>query len=191
MTRPAPKSRPLFLRYILRMPSQRPAPDEYAPYYEKYIAKVRDGEILDILIEQADAIRGLFARVPPERGHFAYAPGKWTLSEAMQHVVDTERVFSYRALRIARGDTLNLPGFEQNDWVPVSGANARALAMIIEEFTAVRAATVALFRGLPAESWDRRGSASGYPVSVRALAFKCAGHALHHEGIVREKYLAD
>ena len=171
------------------MPSQRPTADEYAPYYEKYIAKVRDGEILEILAEQSDALRGLFARVPEDHGHFAYAPGKWTLNESLQHVVDTERVFGYRALRIARGDTTPLPGFEQNDWVPLSGANARPLPAIVKEFVTVRAATVALFGGLPNESWDRRGTASGFSVSVRALAFKCAGHALHHEGIFREKYL--
>ncbi len=173
------------------MPSQRPASDEYAPYYEKYIAKVRDGEILEILAEQSDAIRGLFARVPEDRGHFAYAAGKWTLSESLQHVIDTERVFSYRALRIARGDTTPLPGFEQNDWVPLSGANARPLAVIVEEFVAVRASTLSLFAGLPNEAWDRRGTASGFSVTVRALAFKCAGHALHHEGIFREKYLTE
>jgi hypothetical protein len=167
----------------------RPASDEYAPHFDVYVARVRDGDILDILREQGEAMRGLLARVPPERGLFAYAPGKWTLSEMLQHVVDSERVFSYRALRIARGDTVSLHGFEQDDWVPLSGANGRPLASIVEEFVAVRAATIALFTGLPANAWNRRGTASGHGVSVRALAFKCAGHALHHEGIAREKYL--
>jgi hypothetical protein len=171
------------------MPTTRPAADEYAPYYEKYISKVRDGDIIDILREQSDAVRGMLARVRNERGHFAYAPAKWTLSEMLLHVCDTERVFSYRALRIARGDTVALHGFEQNDWAPMSGANHRTLASIVDEFVAVRASTVALFRGLPAESWSRRGTASDTPVTVRALAWKCAGHALHHEGIIREKYL--
>lgn len=167
----------------------RPASDEYAPYYNTYISKVRDGDILEILHEQSDAIRGLFARVPAERGLYAYAPGKWTLNEMLLHVVDGERVFSYRALRIARGDTTPLPGFEQDEWVPKSNANDRTLASIVDEFVTVRASTVALFAGLPAAAWDRRGTASGHGVSVRALAFKCAGHALHHEGIFRERYL--
>jgi hypothetical protein len=171
------------------MPHPRPAPDEYAPFYETYIAKVRDGDIVKILSEQSDAIRGLFARVPEDRGHFAYAPGKWTLNEMLLHVIDTERVFAYRALRIARGDTMPLAGFEQDQWVPLSGANKRALHSIVDEFVVVRAATVALFRGLPVDAWNRRGTASGFSVSVRALAFKCAGHALHHEGLIREKYL--
>ena len=171
------------------MPNKRPSVDEYAPYYETYIGKVRDGDIIEILHEQSEAMRGLFARVPNQRGSFAYAPGKWTLAEMLLHVADTERVFTYRALRIARGDTVPLHGFEQNDWVPLSGAGARALASIVDEFTAVRAATIALFSALPPDAWDRRGTASGFPVSVRALAFKCAGHALHHEGIMRERYL--
>jgi hypothetical protein len=172
------------------MHSKRPGADEYAPYYEKYISRVRDGEILEILAEQSDAIRGLFARVPDDQGLLAYAPGKWILNESLQHVVDTERVFAYRALRIARGDATPLSGFEQDDWVPLSGASARPLSDIVSEFVTVRASTVSLFSGLPNEAWDRRGTAAGYPVSVRALAFKCAGHALHHEGIFREKYLA-
>lgn len=169
----------------------RPAADEYAPHYATYIARVRDGDILQILTEQSDAIRGLFARVPNDRGHFAYAPGKWTLNEVLLHVIDTERVFGYRALRIARGDTIPLHSFEQDDWVPQSGANKRALRSIVDEFVMVRAATVALFRGLPVDAWSRRGTASGFTVTVRALAFKCAGHALHHEGLIREKYLED
>lgn len=171
------------------MTSQRPAADEYAPYYERYISRVANGDIVQILREQSDALRGLFARVPAERGAYAYAPGKWTLNEALQHLIDAERVFTYRAVRIARGDQTPLPGFEQNDWVPLSGANSRTLASIVDEFGAVRGSTVALFSGLPAEAWSRRGTASGFEVTVRALAFKCAGHALHHEGIFREKYL--
>jgi hypothetical protein len=170
---------------------QRPGADEYAPYYATYIGKVGDGDIIDILREQSEAIRGLFARVPAERNRYAYAPGKWTLAESLQHVTDAERVFSYRALRIARGDETPLPGFEQNDWVPVSGAHDRPLTALVDEFAAVRAATVALFAGLPADAWTRRGTASGHVVSVRALALMCAGHALHHEGIFRERYLAD
>lgn len=167
----------------------RPGADEYAPYYHRYIEKVRDGDVIEILREQSDAIRGLFARVPVERGRFAYAAGKWTLNEVMLHVADTERVFAYRALRIARADTTPLSGFEQDDWVPVSGASDRPLHSIVEEFVAVRAATVALFHALPEAAWARRGTASDKPVTVRALAWMIAGHSLHHEGIIREKYL--
>ena len=186
---PAISRWPVFFSRNQTVTHPRPASDEYAPYYNSYISRVRDGDILEILREQGEAMRGLFARVPAERGLHAYALGKWTLSEMLQHVVDTERVFSYRALRIARGDTVPLHGFEQNDWVPLSGANERGLANIVTEFVTVRAATVALFEGFPANAWNRRGTASGFPVTVRALAFKCAGHALHHEGIANERYL--
>jgi len=168
----------------------RPASDEYAPYYEKYIAKVAEGDILKILTAQGDEVRALFANIPADRAQFAYAPGKWTLSESLLHVIDTERVFAYRALRIGRGDVTPLAGFEQNDWVPLSGANDRGLSSLLDEFSAARAATVALFSGLPADAWARRGTASNYPVTVRALAFKCAGHCQHHVSLFRERYLA-
>jgi|SRR5690606_19815120 len=167
----------------------RPAADEYAPYYATYVSKVADADILDVLREQGEAFRGLFARVADEKRLFAYAPGKWTLAEAIQHVTDTERVFAYRALRVARGDTIALPGFDQDNWVPTSQANERSLASLVDEFTAVRAASVTLFGGLPATAWDRRGTASDKAVSVRGQAYILAGHALHHEGIIRERYL--
>jgi hypothetical protein len=175
--------------FYVTMPTLRPAADEFAPYYAPYVAHVADGDILTILREQADAFRGLFARVPDEFRLYAYAEGKWTLSEVVQHINDTERVFAYRALRIARGDTLALPGFDQDAWVPESAANDRSLASLIEEFTAIRSASITLFAGLPASAWDRRGTASNNPVSVRGQAFILAGHALHHEGIIRERYL--
>jgi hypothetical protein len=167
----------------------RPAADEFAPYYATYVSKVADADIIDVLREQGEAFRGLFARVDDAQRLFAYAEGKWTLAEAIQHVSDTERVFAYRALRIARGDTLSLPGFDQDNWIPTSEANTRSLQSLVEEFTAIRAASVALFSGLPSSAWDRRGTASNNPVSVRGQAFILAGHALHHEGIIRERYL--
>jgi len=167
----------------------RPAADEFAPYYATYVSKVADADILDVLREQGEVFRGLLARVPDEKRLFAYAEGKWTLAEAIQHISDTERVFAYRALRVARGDIISLPGFDQDNWIPTSEANARSLQSLVEEFTAIRAASVALFAGLPASAWDRRGTASNNPVSVRGQAFILAGHALHHEGIIRERYL--
>jgi hypothetical protein len=167
----------------------RPAADEFAPYYATYVSKVADADILDVLREQGEAFGGLFARVPDDKRLFVYAEGKWTLAEAIQHISDTERVFAYRALRVARGDTLSLPGFDQDHWIPTSEANARSLQSLVEEFTAIRAASVALFAGLPASAWDRRGTASNNPVSVRGQAFILAGHALHHHGIIRERYL--
>lgn len=167
----------------------RPDPSEYAPFYAGYIAKVPDGDLIGVLeanLEEFSRTLGALAEV---RGGFAYAPGKWTLKEVIGHVIDAERVFSYRAMWIARGDLAPLPGFDEKPWVPLSGANARSVADLLGEFRAVRAATLALFRHLPADSVTRRGVASGQEVSVRALAWIIAGHAIHHLGILRERYL--
>ena len=167
----------------------RPAADEYAPYYETYIARVRDGDIIKILAEQSDAMRGLFARVPNDRGQFAYAPGKWTLKEVLLHCADAERISAYRALRIARGDATDLPGWDEKAYAPASGATARSFGSLLDELESVRDATVTLFEGLPAAAWTRRGTANGAGVSVRALAWITAGHLLHHLAIVQERYL--
>ena len=132
----------------------------------------------------------LLSGVPESRGSFAYAPGKWTLKEVVGHMADAERVFSYRALRIARGDTMPLHGFDEQAWVPNAGANARTLADLLGELRVVRASTLALLRHLPPESTSRVGTASDRPVSVRAVAWIIAGHERHHLGIIRERYLA-
>lgn len=168
----------------------RPESSEYAPYYGTYIGKVPDGDLLRGLEAQSEATMGLLSGVPEAKGGFAYAPGKWTLKEVIGHVTDAERVFSYRALRIARGDTIPLPGFDQDPWVPNSGANARTLADLLGELRVVRASTLALLRHLPPESVTRMGTASDKPISVRALAWIIAGHERHHLGIVRERYLS-
>ncbi len=167
----------------------RPDPSEFADFYADYIALVPDGDVVHTLERQADELAGLLGRLPDARGDFAYAPGKWTLKEVVGHITDAERVFSYRALRIARADPTPLPGFDEKKWVPNSGALARTLADLVGEFKAVRAATVALFRHLPPDAPLRRGTANNREVSVRALAWIAAGHALHHQRLIRERYL--
>ena len=158
--------------------SARPDASEYAPYFANYISLAGDGSILGKLSANPieEALAGLSdgeAEVPP-------APGKWSLKQVLGHIIETERVMAYRALRIARGDQTPLPGFDQNLFVANGGFNARTLASLLEEMQAVRAATLALFRGLPAEAWTRTGTASGNPISVRALSWIIAGHELHH-----------
>lgn len=167
----------------------RPDATEFAPFYAGYIAKVPDGDLLATLEAQAGEYVQTLVAVTEAKSSFAYAPGKWTIKELLGHVVDAERVFSYRAMRIARGDQTPLPGFDEQAWVPLSGANDRTVADLVGEFRAVRAATLAQLRHLPADSVTRRGTASGREVSVRALAWIIAGHALHHLGILRERYL--
>jgi hypothetical protein len=123
-------------------------------------------------------------------GNFRYGADKWSVKEVIGHMADAERVFTYRAMRIARGDQTPLPGFEQNDYVKNGGFGDRRLADLAEEFAAVRSASVALFRSLSDTAWARRGTASGKEVTVRALAFMTAGHELHHQQILEERYFA-
>jgi hypothetical protein len=167
---------------------ERPAPDEYAAYYAGYVARVPAGDIVAILETQIERTRALLASVPETMADHAYAPGKWTIREVIGHLSDAERVFAYRALRFGRGDTTELAGFDENAYVPAGGFGGRSLASLIDELVAVRKASVALFRGLPAGAWLRRGVASGHVVTVRALAWIMAGHELHHRAILEERY---
>jgi hypothetical protein len=123
-------------------------------------------------------------------GNFRYGSDKWSVKEVIGHLADAERVFTYRAMRIARGDQTPLPGFEQNDYVKNGGFGNRKLADLADEFASIRAASIALFRSLNDAAWMRRGTASGKEVSVRALAFMTAGHELHHQRILEERYFA-
>jgi len=168
----------------------RPAADEYFEYYGKYIALVPDGDVRDHLRAQLFETVALLEGVDDATAEKAYGAGKWTLKEVVLHMCDTERVFGYRMLRISRGDTTPLPGFEQDEWVPHSSANKRSMSSLLLEFAAVRGATLALVDSLAAEAWVRKGTASGHAISARALAYIAAGHERHHINIIRERYLA-
>jgi hypothetical protein len=165
----------------------RPDSIEYAPYYGKYVSLVPEGDILVTLGRQSLETVALLA--PREAvGDSRYAPGKWSVKESVGHLIDTERVFSYRALRIARNDKTPLAGFEQDDYVKYGPFAQLSLSTLLEEFTLVRKATVALFRALDETAWTRRGVASNNEVTVRALAYMIAGHELHHRRIFQERY---
>lgn len=168
----------------------RPETGEYAPNYEGYISLVKGNDILGILEAQRLQAAQMFAARSEREGNFRYAPGKWTVKEVLGHVNDTERIFAYRALRIARGDQTPLSGFEQDDFVRGGNFAERTLADLAEEFASVRSATLALFRSLKKEAWSRRGTANKNEISVRALAFIVAGHELHHRLILEERYFA-
>ena len=167
----------------------RPNSDEYFEYYGNYISQVPEGDVRDLMRSQLSETIALLSAVSDAKAEQAYGAGKWTLKEAVLHMSDAERVFSYRMLRISRGDATPLPGFDQNDWVPLSCANGRALTNLVMEFAAVRASTLALADSISAEAWVRKGTASGHPISVRALAYIAAGHERHHVKIIRERYL--
>ena len=168
------------------------APDasEYAPYYGKYIALVGGNDVVAALEDQPRETVSLLTGLTDEQGDYRYAADKWSIKEMLGHVVDAERVFSYRALRFARNDQTPLASFEQDDYVRAGNFSECRLADLIEEFVAVRRATVWLFRQLSAEAWMRRGIASDNPVSVRAIAYIIAGHELHHRRVLQEKYLS-
>ena len=167
----------------------RPDHTEAAEYYFNYIDRVPDGDILDTLARQRTETLALLRGVSDEQSLQRYAPGKWTIREVLGHLNDTERVFAFRALWFARGFDSPLPSFDQDVAVPASGADTRSWASHLDEFSAVRDATLTLFRYLPSEAWSRRGTASGKPFSVRALAWLAAGHETHHTTILRERYL--
>lgn len=166
----------------------RPEPTEYAAYYEKYISLVPGNDILGALEAQRLQMFHLFAARSERDGNFRYAPDKWTVKEILGHLSDTERIFAYRAMRIARADKTPIEGFEQDDYVRSGVFNERRLADLAEEFTQVRGSSIALFRGLASDAWLRRGVANKNEVTVRALAFIIAGHELHHRGILEERY---
>lgn len=168
----------------------KPGASEFNEYYGRYISLV-DGEadLLGVLEEQMRETRDLFAGFPEERGSHAYAEGKWTIKELISHLLDGERIFGYRLLRIARGDETPMEGFEQDGYVENSHANGRTFNDLLCEFGELRASNLRLMRSMDEADWQRAGTASGFPVSARALAFIMAGHVRHHLNIVTERYL--
>jgi uncharacterized damage-inducible protein DinB len=170
-------------------PEQRPASTDYAPYYGRYVDRVPDGSIVETLRHQLADTLALVAGLPEPKARHRYAPGKWSVKEVLGHVADCERVFAYRALRIGRGDTTPLAGFDQDAYAAVAPYDERPLASIVAELQAVRAATLALLEGFDEAAWGRRGTANDVPVSVRAIAWIIAGHERHHREVLRGHYL--
>lgn len=170
-------------------PFPRPEPTEFAEYYLTYVNQVPAGDIREVLAAQATDVLPLFEGISEDRSTGRYAPDKWTIRQVLSHLNDTERVFTFRALWFARAFEPPMPSFDQNVAIASAGADNRTWASHVEEFKAIRSATLALFKSLPEDAWDRKGIASGHPVSVRALAFITAGHVAHHARILRERYL--
>jgi len=170
------------------MPTERPKPGEYNPYYDRYISLIPGTDIVGTLASQFPKTVALLSAHSEEDGELRYAPGKWSVKEALGHLIDTERIMAYRALRIARNDSTPLAGFEQDDYVRDGPYSELRLADLIEEFKAVRGATLALFRNLRAGDWTRQGVANKNDITVRALAYIIAGHELHHRNIIEERY---
>ena len=167
----------------------KPAPTEHALEFSKYVTLVPEGDIIQTLERQIENSLSLFRSIPSDKGNFRYAPDKWSVKELLGHLIDSERMFTYRALRFARNDQTPLPGYEQDDYVREGNFDSRNLADMVEEFATLRRATVQLFRPLNETEWLRHGKANENDVSVRALAYIIAGHELHHMGVLRSRYL--
>ncbi len=166
-----------------------PGPTEYLSYYGKYISLVPKADILKTLENQNAETLRLLRGIPETQAHTRYAPGKWSIKELVGHVIDTERVFAYRALRFSRNDKTALPGFDQDPYIQFANYDACPLNELADEFAHVRQSTLYLFKHMSDEAWMRTGVASDAEVSVRALAYIIAGHELHHVHILRMKYL--
>jgi hypothetical protein len=167
----------------------KPEATEHTPYFSRYIDLVKSNDILKTLAIQIDGSLALLRSIPSSKSHYRYAPDKWSINEVIGHILDTERVFAYRAMTIARNDKASLPGFEQDDWIRGSSFDSFPLAELISEFECIRRANIYLFQHLTADAWMRRGKANNAEISVRALAYIIAGHEFHHIQILKTKYL--
>jgi DinB superfamily len=172
----------------LIMSTERPKPGEYNTYYDRYISLIPGTDIVGTLFRQSPKTVALLSNRSEQDGELRYAPGKWSVKEAFGHLIDTERIMTYRALRIARGDSTPMEGFEQDDYVRDGPYSRLRLADLVEEFKSVRAATLAFFQNLREEDWLRKGVANKNDITVRALAYIIAGHELHHRNIFEERY---
>jgi hypothetical protein len=167
----------------------KPDTTEYAPYYGKYVSLVPDGDIVATLEKQIGGTLQLLRGLSEEQGNHRYEPGKWSIKEMLGHLIDTERIFAYRALCIGRNDKTPLPGFEQDDYVANATFDAARLSDLADEFAMVRNANVRMLRGFSDEAWLRSGTASGNGLSARAAACIIAGHELYHLDILKTRYL--
>jgi len=169
--------------------STKPDKSEYLPFYERYIGRVPDGDVVATLANQIGETLTLLRSLTTSVSTYRYAPDKWSVNELVGHIIDSERLFTSRALRFARNDPQPLPGFEQDDYVRNSTFEAYPLSELAAELEAVRQSTVLLFKHMDEEAWTRRGIANNAEVSVRALAYIVAGHELHHREILQTRYL--
>jgi hypothetical protein len=167
---------------------QRPNDTEYAAFYARYVALVPEDDILAVLDAQVEEIRRFLAPVSAERETYRYAEGKWSIRQVIGHLIDGERIFGYRAFCFSRGEQAALPSFDENEYVAAARSHAVPLRDLVDELDLVRQANLTVLRRLDAREWARVGTASGKPVSVRAIAWVLAGHPRHHVRVLREKY---
>ena len=167
----------------------KPIKGTYPAYYETYISKVNEDNVKDAFKNQDDIINNFFDSISEEKSGFAYAPGKWTIKELLQHIIDAERIFAYRALSFARKEEASLPGFDENNYADNSYANERNWQSLVDELKAVRKTTEIMFDSFNTDMLNHSGMANNNPVTVNAIGFIIVGHLNHHKNIVVERYL--
>ena len=167
----------------------RPTSDQFAEYYRKYVERVPGDDLLRYFQEQKETLATLLEQLSDPKLMYRYAEGKWSVKDVAQHIIDSERIFCYRALSIARNETRDLPGFEENDYARIANADARSGKELADDFRSIRVASIALFKSFDDTTLDKKGVANNQPVSVRALGYLIGGHDLHPRAVIQERYL--
>jgi uncharacterized damage-inducible protein DinB len=167
----------------------RPSKLAYGEYYATYIGLVKEDNVRKALINSITRSEEFWNSLTEEQGNFRYAENKWSIKEVLQHIIDTERIFSYRALAFARGETSAIPGYNENEYADTSLADERKLSDLVRELSIVRQSTLLLFSSFSSENLDKIGNASNAPLSARAAGFIIVGHEIHHTNVVSERYL--
>lgn len=167
----------------------KPLPTQYPPYFEKYVAQVPDDDLLTAFNNQLPVIEKFLRSITQEKSLFAYDTGKWTIRELLQHIIDTERIFNYRALCFSRKETVSLPGFDENDYAANSNGNARQWSQLVDEFIALRKSTEMLYKSFTADMLENSGTANNKQATVKSMGFITIGHVYHHKKIMEERYL--
>jgi len=168
----------------------RPEKNEYAAYYETYVSLVEETDVVSVMENQLSEVQNLLAEISEEKSNYRYSEGKWSIKELLGHLIDGQRIFAYRALRVARADETPMEGFEQDGYIENGNYDNRTFADLIKEFSLLHQADVIFFKNLSGDAWLRVGTANDSAVSVRALAYIMVGHIRHHTNILRERYLA-
>jgi hypothetical protein len=170
------------------MHSSRPSPSEYAPYFGRYITLVAENDFVAVLGRQPADYRTLLGNLSNEQAGYRYAPEKWSIRQVVGHVIDAERIFAYRALCIARGETASLHGFDENAYAKQAGHDACPQGELLDEFAQVRQSNINLFEHMSNSAWERAGTVNQNAITTRGLGYILVGHAQHHLGILKERY---
>ena len=168
----------------------KPSTESYPAYFQKYVTLVPEDELITAFANQQHILKQFLSSITEEKSSYAYAAGKWTLKELLQHMIDTERIFNYRALCFSRKESVSLPGFEENDYAANSNANARSWQDLVEEFIAVRTSTELLYKSFSSDMLEISGSSNNNRATVNSLGFITLGHFYHHKKVIEERYLS-